>query len=89
MCHACGHHAGEFQVSAQSSADCVIFTVSAIGLMVRNPLRCAATAGPGQLRVLWITVPGEECHPLGTVVEIELESPLDIYASEGQVVTQN
>ena len=39
--------------------------------------------------VLWINVPAEACNPLGSVVKVELEGPLDFYASEGQVVTQN
>jgi alpha-L-fucosidase len=39
--------------------------------------------------VLWIQVPAAACHPLGTVVKIELHGPLDVLAGEGQVVTQN
>jgi alpha-L-fucosidase len=39
--------------------------------------------------VLWISVPDEACDPLGTVVKVELDGPLDFYAGEGQIVSQN
>ena len=39
--------------------------------------------------VLWISVPAEACEPLGTVVKVELDSPLDFYTGEGQIVSQN
>ncbi len=38
---------------------------------------------------LWIDVPEELCHPLGTVLKLELDGPLDLYRGAGEVVTQN
>ena len=38
---------------------------------------------------LWIDVPGELCDPLGSVLKIELDVLLELYAGEGQVITQN
>ena len=71
---------------------------------IRNPIKSVSILGqPGELKyrrsggaawmgipgVLWINVPAEACHPLGTVVRIQLEGPLDLHSGKGQVVTQN
>jgi alpha-L-fucosidase len=39
--------------------------------------------------VLWLTVPESVCQPLGTVLKLELEGPLDLCTDEGKVITQN
>ncbi|MCX7003751.1 MAG: alpha-L-fucosidase, partial [bacterium] len=39
--------------------------------------------------VLWLTVPDATCDPLGTVLRLELDGPLDLYTGHGQVITQN
>jgi len=38
---------------------------------------------------LWLTVPDAACDPLGTVLSLELDGPLDLYTGHGQVITQN
>lgn len=39
--------------------------------------------------VLWLTVPDAACDPLGTVLTLKLEGPLDLYTGHGQVITRN
>jgi alpha-L-fucosidase len=39
--------------------------------------------------VLWIDIPPEHTHPMGTVVKIEFEDPLDIYMGAGEPISQN
>lgn len=39
--------------------------------------------------ILWLHLPEAALDPLGTVVKLELEGPLDLYVGAGAVVTQN
>ena len=71
---------------------------------IRNKLKSVSLVGQsGELKhhvsggaefaripgVTWISVPAEACHPLGSVVKIELERPLDLFSSQGQIITHN
>ena len=71
---------------------------------VRNGIKSVTVLGqPGELPyrrsggatwagipgVLWINVPEAACRPLGTVVRLELDGPLDLFSSQGQAITQN
>lgn len=39
--------------------------------------------------ILWLNVPDSACQTHGTVIKLELDSPLDLHVSAGEVVTQN
>ncbi len=39
--------------------------------------------------VLWLGVPETAIAPLGSIIKLELEGPLDLYTGHGGAVTQN